>query len=294
MFKSRKRPSSLIKKAQESDSSSDQEEKNTDKSQAQKKRKPQSFATSASQVRVTYQSSGTAASLSNNMSTRQLDVDGILAGQDAEKLDFLNDSSYKGLKGYKEYIKDPTIRIGPSKSMTNVRISSRFDYAPDVCKDYKETGFCGYGDSCKFLHDRGDYKHGWQIDREYALEQEKKAEEALDRFHHLKEGVGRMQEQDIESDSELAFECPICNGEFKAPIITKCGHHFCEACILQHYKKKSKCFVCGENLGGIFNCALDLEKRIAKRKAAITQKEEESKEKVAELQKQQDHSFSKA
>jgi hypothetical protein len=26
------------------------------------------------------------------------------------------------------------------------------------CKDYKETGRCGYGDSCKFMHDRGDYK----------------------------------------------------------------------------------------------------------------------------------------
>lgn len=165
MFKQKKRPAAL-KKKQDSASSSDQEER-TDIPQIQKRRKRE-----VSQVKVTYESSGTAASLSNNMSTRQLDVDGILAGQEAENLDFLNDSSYKGLKGYKEYIKDPTIRIGPSKSMTNVRISSRFDYAPDICKDYKETGSCGYGDSCKFLHDRGDYKMGWQIDREFALEQE--------------------------------------------------------------------------------------------------------------------------
>ncbi|TWW70313.1 RING finger protein 113A [Takifugu flavidus] len=28
------------------------------------------------------------------------------------------------------------------------------------------SGFCGFGDSCKFLHDRSDYKHGWQIERE--------------------------------------------------------------------------------------------------------------------------------
>jgi len=56
----------------------------------------------------------------------------------------------------------------------------RFDYQPDLCKDYKETGYCGYGgtqlnaaaipilnstntDSCKFMHDRGDYKSGWQV-----------------------------------------------------------------------------------------------------------------------------------
>ena len=42
----------------------------------------------------------------------------------------------------------------------------RWDYAPDICKDYKETGFCGFGDSCKFMHDRSDYKFGWQLERE--------------------------------------------------------------------------------------------------------------------------------
>ena len=41
----------------------------------------------------------------------------------------------------------------------------RFDYQPDICKDYKETGYCGYGDACKFVHDRGDYKSGWELDR---------------------------------------------------------------------------------------------------------------------------------
>ena len=28
-------------------------------------------------------------------------------------------------------------------------------------------GFCGFGDSFKFLHDRSDYKHGWQIEKEW-------------------------------------------------------------------------------------------------------------------------------
>lgn len=46
-----------------------------------------------------------------------------------------------------------------------MRMTVRFDYQPDICKDYKETGFCGYGDACKFVHDRGDYKSGWELDR---------------------------------------------------------------------------------------------------------------------------------
>ena len=50
----------------------------------------------------------------------------------------------------------------------------RFDYQPDICKDYKETGYCGYGDSCKFIHDRGDYKSGWEIDRARALSSQPK------------------------------------------------------------------------------------------------------------------------
>lgn len=54
---------------------------------------------------------------------------------------------------------------GPQRVSNFVRTTIRIDYQPDICKDYKETGFCSYGDSCKFLHDRGDYKQGWELDR---------------------------------------------------------------------------------------------------------------------------------
>ena len=54
---------------------------------------------------------------------------------------------------------------GPARAPVHYRATSRFDYQPDICKDYKDTGFCGYGDACKFLHDRSDYKSGWQLER---------------------------------------------------------------------------------------------------------------------------------
>ncbi|XP_053205915.1 E3 ubiquitin-protein ligase RNF113A-like [Panonychus citri] len=52
---------------------------------------------------------------------------------------------------------------GPMKAPSNIRPTIRWDYQPDICKDFKETGFCGFGDSCIFLHDRTDYKAGWQL-----------------------------------------------------------------------------------------------------------------------------------
>jgi len=64
---------------------------------------------------------------------------------------------------------------GPIKATTFVRTTTRFDYQPDICKDYKETGFCGFGDTCIYLHDRGDTKSGWQMEQEY--EEKKKREE---------------------------------------------------------------------------------------------------------------------
>ncbi len=54
---------------------------------------------------------------------------------------------------------------GPLRGNAYVRVTARFDYQPDVCKDYKETGYCSYGDTCKFMHDRGDYKSGWELDK---------------------------------------------------------------------------------------------------------------------------------
>ncbi|CAF1259834.1 unnamed protein product [Rotaria sp. Silwood1] len=48
----------------------------------------------------------------------------------------------------------------PIHAPANVCVSVRWDYQPNICKDYKQPGYYGFGDICKFLHDRSDYKHG--------------------------------------------------------------------------------------------------------------------------------------
>lgn len=157
---------------------------------------------------------------------------------------------------------------GPIRAPANLRVTARFDYQPDVCKDYKETGFCGYGDSCIFMHDRGDYKSGWQLEKEWEEAQKKKTQ--------FGGGAGdqyAIDSDEDDSDDELPFACLICREEFTNPIVTKCGHYFCEKCAIKNFAKSPKCFACGASTGGIFNTAKNLITKIEEKKAA--QKNEE-------------------
>ncbi|KDR12068.1 RING finger protein 113A isoform X1 [Zootermopsis nevadensis] len=174
-----------------------------------------------------------------------------------------DDKIYRGLNNYAQYYEkrdtaqgnasSGMVRKGPIRAPANLRATVRWDYQPDICKDYKETGFCGFGDSCKFLHDRSDYKFGWQLEREM---QEGTYGEADNDPHQY----------EVDSDGDdLPFKCFICRNSFKDPVITKCRHYFCEKCALGHYKKSTRCYICNEQTHGVFNPAKDV---IAKMKGA--------------------------
>lgn len=122
--------------------------------------------------------------------------------------------------------------------------SIRTDYQPDICKDYKETGFCGFGDSCKFLHDRSDYKHGWQLDQEWAKGQYKDEE---DDKYLIKDG------EDEDDEDGIPSKCVICNDFYKSPIMTKCKHYFCMSCAERQCV--DKCLTCEKPTNGIFKNA---------------------------------------
>ncbi|KAI9591878.1 hypothetical protein BDF19DRAFT_453356 [Syncephalis fuscata] len=191
---------------------------------------------------------------------------------------------YKGQSGYRNYQTERDAAsasknsggggftliqnyAGPMRAPANIRVTCRFDYQPDICKDYKETGFCGYGDSCKFMHDRGDYKSGWQLDKEW------------DEAHSSIANGGDPNEFLVESDSEeeIPFACLICRQPFDKPVVTKCGHYFCQKCALKRYAKTPKCMACGGPTSGVFKTAVKvLEKMREKQRRQQEEKQKHS------------------
>ncbi|XP_057450303.1 zinc finger CCCH domain-containing protein 1-like [Lotus japonicus] len=182
-----------------------------------------------------------------------------------------DDKLYKGINNYKDYKagfrREQTIASekaggahGPLRASAHIRVSARFDYQPDICKDYKETGYCGYGDSCKFMHDRGDYKSGWQLEKDWDDAEKARKMRLAAGEDAVEEGANVTDEED---DDSLPFACFICRQPFVDPVVTKCKHYFCEHCALKHHAKNKKCFVCNQPTLGTFNVAQEIRKKMA-------------------------------
>lgn len=80
-------------------------------------------------------------------------------------------------------------------------------------------------------------------------------------------GLEKKREDTDSDDSEIEdipFACLICRKPYTDPIVTKCGHYFCQACAIKRYAKNPKCAACGAPTNGIFNKA---EKIIERAKA---------------------------
>lgn len=129
-----------------------------------------------------------------------------------------DDKIYHGQNNYLQYYEHKDTvqgnassgmnRKGPMRAPLHLRATIRWDYQPDICKDWKETGYCGFGDSCKFLHDRSDYKSGWQLDREFEENIKPEDEDAY--------VISSSDE-----DDQLPFACFLCRERFTNPVITK-------------------------------------------------------------------------
>ena len=126
-----------------------------------------------------------------------------------------DDGTYRGMAHYAKYTQERDDGTsakwkakGPMKAPANVRTVTVVDYQPDICKDYKETGYCGFGDTCKFLHDRSDYLAGWQMNS---------MGEAAD----ARAGsYGADLEDDDDKEEDIPFACLLCRLPVRAPRVS--------------------------------------------------------------------------
>ncbi|CVK98094.1 related to N.crassa uvs2 protein [Fusarium mangiferae] len=145
----------------------------------------------------------------------------------------------------KDWYDQPTTK-GPARAASNVRITTTFDFKPDICKDYNKT----------------DVKQGWQLDKEW--EEVGKSKKKVSGDRETADAVEGGA--DMEMLSKIPFACIICEKPYKNPVVTRCGHYFCEACALQRYRKGPTCKNCGAATMGVFNTASKLEKLLRRKR----------------------------
>ncbi|KAH7358606.1 hypothetical protein B0T11DRAFT_284813 [Plectosphaerella cucumerina] len=213
----------------------------------------------------------------------------------AKTQDAAPDGTYKGLANQTSFIQKrtdaPSRTVGPVKAPTNIRTITITDYAPDVCKDYKQTGFCGFGDNCKYLHARESVLAGWQLDREW----ENVSKGKKNMGGTVVADANRTAKADDDADAEdeallesIPFVCIICKESYKSPIVTRCGHYFCEPCALKRYRKDPTCAACGSGTNGVFNSATRLKKLLERKKERAAKRRQEAIDAGEEVSDEED------
>lgn len=112
----------------------------------------------------------------------------------------------------------------------SIEATAVVDYQPDVCKDFWLTGYCGYGDTCKFLHIRDELRQTAPVTKDWKVDDKKKVES--------------------EKKRDLTV-CAICQQKYTAPVMAECRHIFCKRCFRLRFAKDKTCVVCGQETAGV-------------------------------------------
>jgi RING finger protein 113A len=178
----------------------------------------------------------------------------------------LGDGVFRGAHGFAKFLpsnekdKPKAARLGPQSASAYARVATVMDYAMMICKDWKERGVCGYGDNCIYLHDRTDYKSGWELERDFDAAQKAKLsgvplpeEDDTPPFANAYP-ADKQQKAEPNKNDVADGMCPICKNELESPLEAKCGHRFCGKCVRKRIaKNKLNCAQCGLPTNGIFN-----------------------------------------
>ena len=120
------------------------------------------------------------------------------------------------------------------------------DYNMSRCKDFHDAGYCSWGQSCIYAHDRTDYKRGWELDKEWEEKQKEMDKKGLQAYSQ------RKSNSEEEKDNTVQIICGICDKQAEDPVIAECKHIFCESCILKEFAKSKVCPVCKKKIQGNF------------------------------------------
>lgn len=138
-------------------------------------------------------------------------------------------------------------KFQPQRKKVTEAPSACIDYGQDICKDYYETGFCGFGDSCKFIHTRLEQKSTWELEREFIKLQNEK----LNSTSSVDVDVDVKKE--MESKKIVERKCSLCLREPpNIPfLLAPCNHLFCEDCYMMDMDEENiSCPDCGFDLTG--------------------------------------------
>ncbi|XP_058521330.1 E3 ubiquitin-protein ligase TRIM69 isoform X3 [Ochotona princeps] len=81
-----------------------------------------------------------------------------------------------------------------------------------------------------------------------------------DNYIEVSDSVTLMPSKVVIQDITMELHCPLCNDWFRDPLMLSCGHNFCQACIQNFWKLKSKETFCPEckMLCQYSNCTFNL------------------------------------
>lgn len=128
------------------------------------------------------------------------------------------------------------------------------------------------------MHEREDYKHGWQLDKEWETVAKGKKNLGGTVVANANRDATADDGEDAEESmlENIPFACIICRESYKSPIVTRCGHYFCESCALKRYRKDPTCAACGVGTNGVFNTAKRLNKLLERKRERAAKRRQEA------------------